>query len=486
MWPRGLRTYISAMASLFDDARLALASLGSFATDLVSPTLRLGVTGLSRAGKTVFITALVRGLLQQARWPVFEAGAQGRISGVRLADQPDDGVPRFSLEDNIRQLTAGAERRWPEGTRRISELRVVIDYVTRSGFIRGGNRTLTLDIVDYPGEWLLDLPLLRQSYRQWADRALDASHTLPRAALAREFHAALGKLDPKAAPDEAATEAAWRAFRDYLAQCRDERVSLSMLPPGRFLMPGDMDGSPALTFVPLPDVGETGEGSLAKQMERRFESYKRLVVTPFFRDHFALIDRQIVLVDALTAINAGPAALSDLEAAMVDILTAFRHGSNSILSSLVARRIDRVLFAATKADHLPATSHDRLEAILGRIAGRAIDRAEFSGAQVDTLALSALRATREARVNGGEGRPFECIVGTPIAGERLGERLFDGTSEAVLFPGDLPDDPAAVFRAGAIESDDYRFLRFRPPTDDGWRHIRLDRAAQFLIGDRLT
>ncbi|MBP0576009.1 YcjX family protein, partial [Mycobacterium tuberculosis] len=77
------------------------------------------------------------------------------------------------------------------------------------GFIRGSNRTLTLDIVDYPGEWLLDLPLIGQSYRQWADKALDASHTLPRAALARDFHAALGHLDPLGSPDEAATAAAW-------------------------------------------------------------------------------------------------------------------------------------------------------------------------------------------------------------------------------------------------------------------------------------
>ncbi|MBR7551704.1 YcjX family protein, partial [Mycobacterium tuberculosis] len=43
--------------------------------------------------------------------------------------------------------TAGVERRWPDGTRRISELRLVIDYVSEAGFIRGSNRTLTLDIV---------------------------------------------------------------------------------------------------------------------------------------------------------------------------------------------------------------------------------------------------------------------------------------------------------------------------------------------------
>ena len=33
-------------------------------------------------------------------------------------------------------------------------------------------RTLTLDIVDYPGEWLLDLPLLDKSYEQWSAESL--------------------------------------------------------------------------------------------------------------------------------------------------------------------------------------------------------------------------------------------------------------------------------------------------------------------------
>ena len=37
---------------------------------------------------------------------------------------------------------------------------------------------------------------------------------------------------------------------------------------------------------------------------------------PFFRDHFARLDRQIVLVDALAALNAGPDAVRDLERAL--------------------------------------------------------------------------------------------------------------------------------------------------------------------------
>jgi predicted YcjX-like family ATPase len=40
-------------------------------------------------------------------------------------------------------------------------------------------------------------------------------------------------------------------FTDYLRDCRDERFAMSLLPPGRFLMPGNLADSPALTFAPL-------------------------------------------------------------------------------------------------------------------------------------------------------------------------------------------------------------------------------------------
>ena len=99
-------------------------------------------------------------------------------------------------------------------------------------------------------------------------------------------------------------------------------------------------------------------------MERRYEAYKTHVVKPFFRDHFARLDRQIVLVDMLAALNAGPAAIRDLETALADVLSAFRPGRASWLRSLVTRRIDRILFAATKADHVHHTDHDNLARLL--------------------------------------------------------------------------------------------------------------------------
>ena len=73
-------------------------------------------------------------------------------------------------------------------------------------------------------------------------------------------------------------------------------------------------------------------------MARRFESYKTHVVKPFFRDHFARLDRQIVLVDVLAALNAGPDAVQDLERALAEILTCFRPGKNSWLAGILSRR----------------------------------------------------------------------------------------------------------------------------------------------------
>jgi predicted YcjX-like family ATPase len=482
-------------SSLSDETLLAGRSLVDATTGLFAPTVRLGVTGLSRAGKTVFITALVDALTRGARLPVLGASAEGRLAGARLAEQPDPEVARFDVEGHLAALT-GPERRWPESTKRISELRLVIDYQSAGFFGRTvGPGTLTVDIVDYPGEWLLDLALLGKGYEAWSAETIALSREATRAPLAAAWHAHLDAADPAAPADEMTAREAAERFTAYLRACRDERVSLSTLPPGRFLLPGDLEGSPALTFAPVPP-GEAPRGSLRALMARRYDAYRDHVVRPFFRDHFARIDRQIVLVDALAALNAGPLAVADLERALGDILAAFRVGANSWWSALFSPRADRVLFAATKADHLHHRDHDRLEAILARLTERAAERAAFAGARVEVVALAAIRATREATIR-HDGEALDAIVGTPLAGERVGGEVFDGEGEVALFPGDLPSDPERALREGrdapSPEEAAIRFVRFRPPlageAQPGrarFPHIRLDRALEFLLGDRLA
>ena len=481
---------------IFEEARLSAQALWDYGDGLFNPTVRLGVTGLSRAGKTVFITALIHGLTRGGRFPVFEPYASGRIARARLEPQPDDAVPRFDYENHLRTLVS--ERLWPSSTTDISELRLVIDYQRRNG----ADRSLTLDIVDYPGEWLLDLPLLNKSFEQWSAESLALSREGPRKELAAPWHAHLATLSAEARADEQAALTSARLFTDYLRACRDERFAMSLLPPGRFLMPGNLAGSPALTFAPLdvPQDGTAPDGSLWAMMRRRYEAYKDVVVRPFFRDHFTRLDRQIVLVDALAAFNAGPEALKDLEGALSGILDCFNIGRSTFVSSLFRPRIDKILFAATKADHLHHTSHDRLEAILKRMVERAASRAEYAGASVDVVALAAVRATREAMVQQGREK-LPSILGTPEEGEMSGDEVFDGETEVATFPGDLPAKLDDLFSGDgtfrglsntASDQTDFRFLRFRPPLlvreggeEPALPHIRLDRALQFLIGDKL-
>ena len=484
------------ISSLAEEARYAVDDLvGAIARGGV-PTLRLGVTGLSRSGKTVFITALVHNLIHGGRLPLFKAYAEGRLAAARLTPQPDDEVPRFDYEAHVRALVE--DRVWPKSTERISEIRIVIDYQSGVAWKRRiGRGRLNLDLVDYPGEWLLDLALLRKSYAEWSAEAFALSREPHRLSLAAEWHAALADAD--AAEDEAKARALAGAFTLYLRKARADEHALSMLPPGRFLMPGDMAGSPALTFAPLdvaPDHAGR-PGSLAAMMELLYEAYRAHVVKPFFRNHFARLDRQIVLVDVLAAVNAGPAAVRDLEAALADVLTAFRPGRAKRLP-FTGRRIDRLLFAATKADHVHHTDHDNLARLLQRLTRRAAGRAEVAGATVKVAALAAVRATRESRVKEG-GQP--ALVGAPMPGEQAAGTAFDGDSEWGFFPGELPDDADALFDAARGtgetgspgESPMVRYLRFRPPkldrTAEGMTlslpHIRLDEALQYLIGDKL-
>lgn len=489
----------SSLTTFADEARIALDTLSGRAAGMFTPTLRLGVTGLSRAGKTVFISALVHNLLHGGRLPLFEAQKSGRIAHAGLEEQPDDAVPRFQYEDHIATLVE--QRLWPDSTRAISELRLTIEYESASGWGRMFSPgKLSLDIVDYPGEWLLDLPLLGKSYSDFSSEAFEMAALPVRSDLSQDWRTLSAATNADADADEVTARRLADSFAAYLKACKLDHRALSTLPPGRFLMPGDLEGSPALTFAPLPPGEErrTRPGSLRAMMERRYEAYKTHVVKPFFREHITRLDRQIVLIDALQALNAGPGAMADLERAVTEILACFRPGRGNILTGLVSRRIDRILVAATKADHLHHESHDRLQAIVRRLADRAIARANFTGADVDVVAMAAVRATREGTVRQGR-ETLPVILGTPLAGETIGGQTFDGNTETAIFPGDLPEKVDSVFETvNGHRQDDadpaIRFVRFRPPklerTAEGTTlslpHIRLDRALQFLIGDRLA
>jgi predicted YcjX-like family ATPase len=170
---------------------------------------------------------------------------------------------------------------------------------------------------------------------------------------------------------------------------------------------------------------------------------------------------------------------------MARILGAFRPGRNDFLARIFnGRRVEKILFAATKADHLHHSQHPQLTAITKALLREAVDRADFAGAQTDAMSIAALRTTVEDTMM-HEGTELNVVRG----------QLLETGKQAAFYPGALPDDPTQLLGPARAGSDkwldaDYGIMRFAPAPlsrrpGDGPPHIRLDKAAQFLLGDKL-
>ncbi|MFC3282409.1 YcjX family GTP-binding protein [Litchfieldella rifensis] len=446
--------------------------------------LRLAVTGLSNSGKTAFLTSLVYQLRHvglEARLDLLPAAREGRLLGAKRMAQQDLGVPRFPYDQAMEALDATPPR-WPEPTRGISELRLTLRYrPARSGLFQRDTATLTLDLFDYPGEWLLDLPLLGHDYLSWSESQPfdpDARRQGERHALFADWLDAVSTLDPAASADEAQLAAIAERYAQGLRAAR--AAGFSDLQPGRFLLPGDLEGAPVLQFFPLPGLGDRDRATLAKLPEdsvyqtlvRRFAHYQQHIVKPFYRDHFRRFDRQIVLVDVLGALNAGPERFEDLSRALGTLMKSFDYGKRSLLSRLFSPRIDRLAIAATKADHVTPEQHANLVALLEALLAEPLRDLRFAAVPVRAMSLASIRATQAREVE-HQGKRTAALRGTTLDGE-----------EVLVFPGEVPARlPDATF--WSRQGFDFRAFRPAPRENGTLAHIRLDVALEWLLGDKL-
>jgi predicted YcjX-like family ATPase len=468
-----------AKTGLGDLAALASpAALQRHAEDLVNltfdRTLRLAVTGLRGSGKTVFITTVAHHLLHGRELPFLGAAHEERLLGAKLLPPREGDPPPFPFAE-ARAALAAAKPAWPAPTERLSTLRLRLRFAATGAIRRrlAEHRTLNLEIIDYPGEWLLDLPLLEQSYAAWSAQTLAAAERPPRAELAKDWRSFIAGLDAAAPADAHQVAQAAALYTRYLERCQEE-AGLSQVQPGRFTMPGDLAGSELLQFCPLPP--ESARGGLGALMAQRYERYRDSVVRSFYRDHFSRFDRQIVLVDLLGVLNRGRACFDDVEAALATVLRSFRYGPSGLLARLFRPRIEVLLFAASKADHVAHNQHHNLRLLLEQMVSEAAGNARFEGIKPSFVSLAALRSTEMVRTD-HHGQALSCVRGV-LKGENR---------ETVLFPGEIPpeipaDDEWAL--------DRFRFRDFAPRRlllqgADKPQHIRLDQALEVLLGARL-
>lgn len=455
-------------------------SLTQDVEDLVNLTLnrtvRLAVTGLRQSGKTVFITAAVHHLLFGKELPFFTPVKQKRLLGARLLPQNVGDLPGFPF-DAARASLSDERPGWPAPTRGLSSLKLEL-RIANTGFLArqlGDYRSQQVEVIDYPGEWLLDLPMLEQSFQQWSEAAIALARSTARNELARDWLEALEQpaATGGAERDRAATLAG--LYRRYLENA--QAAGFSFLQPGRMTMPGDMAGAEHLNFCPMPSQPTAGGGGrLYAMMSDRFEHYRDRVVRSFYVDHFSRFDRQIVLVDLLSSLNRGRAVFEDTQAALKTVLKSFRYGQSGLLSRLFYPQIETLLFAATKADHVAHNQHHNLRLLLEQMVFDAAGEARFEGIQPVFMALASLRSTDMVKTD-HHGQTLSCVRGH-LKGE---------ARETVLFPGEIPPELPVEedWAAGRFRFRDFAPRRLRPNGAEQPQHIRLDQALDVLLGDRL-
>lgn len=438
-----------------------ITSLQQQAAGLGGQHLRVGVTGLSRAGKTTFITSLInqlenhqRGLL--ARRPPFD-----RLEAVRWQR---DGVEQpFAYLEALAALS-GDPPRWPESTSDLS--RVVIDMRFRQTGLFSHlqqHRSLRVEILDYPGEWLLDLPLLALDYGQWCEQMRCWLEAEPRRSIAGPLRDELAAIDPLAPQDQDRLQRLASAWTDFLQRSRSE-AGLSRNQPGRFLLPGSGVAAEMLLFIPLLAGNRhtcAEAGSWWAACEARFRYYRDFVVRGFYDEHFSRLDRQILLVDMLSPMDAGQAALADLKAALESVLQSFRYGRNSLWRRFWQPRISRLAVCATKVDQVAPEQQRAVQQCLEDLLTDSLSEVRHGGVQLRGFPLAALRATRQ------EGN-------TLVAG-------LEGQSGLVRYqPGGIPAHLPLDLQVEGPE-----LLTLRPPAglhrNEPFPHYRMDELVGWMV-----
>ncbi|WP_260261849.1 YcjX family protein [Vibrio intestinalis] len=438
--------------------------------------VRIAVTGLSRAGKTAFITSLVNQLLHtstHSQLPLLAAARDKRIIGAKREPQTNMMVPRFAYDEAMAQLH-GETPAWPQPTRDVSEIRLAVKYkpTKKTKKLLGSHSTLHLDIIDYPGEWLLDLPLLDMDFSQWCESQFSALKG-QRAELAKAWLEQLDTLDLSAEADEKQLQTLSETYTEYLHACKD--AGLHWVQPGRFVLPGELAGAPVLQFFPCRFDSEKKPQSNSNLalLKARYQEYQQKVVKAFYKHHFSTFDRQIVLVDCLQPLNAGHDSFHDMRAALEQIMHSFRYGRSGILSRLFSPKIDKILFAATKADHVTPDQHTNLVSLLQQMVHPAWQTASFEHIDMSCMSMASIQATKPGYIaHDGQSQPA-------LQGTTLDEQAM------TVFPGEVPKKlPQAVY----WQQNGFEFTAFRPlqsERDDPLPHIRIDKALEYLIGDKL-
>jgi hypothetical protein len=211
-------------------------------------------------------------------------------------------------------------------------------------------------------------------------------------------------------------------------------------------------------------------------MAARYAAYRERIVKPFYAEHFARLDRQIVLVDVIGALARGPAVFADTQSALTSVLASFRHRNPPWLDWL-RTRIDRVLVVATKVDHVTTSQYLNLRQLVAERVESGGWAATIGEERIRCDVVASIRATQDGWIR-HEGAQRAAVQGV-LKGA--------GGVLKLLVPSDVPPkapEPDAWPEGGFVYVD-FAPPDLRPFADRPFPNVNLDKALDYLVGDRL-
>ncbi len=282
------------------------------ATDFQTDSLRIGVTGLSKSGKTSFIISFITNLIyfDSAKLSGFLAAHSGRLIDVklRLNDKYESKMfPYNAIQMGLR----GDPPEWPNATTALSSFQLDLFIKSNPSIPSNLNlfskdlKKVTIEVWDYPGEWLFDLPMMDMSFSCWCKQYFEELSKNVEKEWTQGLLCKLSKFNAGESFDRDKASQTITVFKNFLEKYR------AMNPYSFITQPSILLSKNVILeeqwFLPI-QIGSDQygtENSYFATFEKRYDAYVKNHIKPFYKQIFGRINCQVMLVDIISALFSG-------------------------------------------------------------------------------------------------------------------------------------------------------------------------------------